>query len=123
MHNKQTKRSIGNETEARAIEFLKSQGYEIIARNLNFKVSEIDCIAFDPVKNEVVFIEIRGRRSGNSWENALESLNFKKQRKLALAIQRFIQLNPQTQYPIRVDFLCWDGNNWQWVKNLFLPVR
>ena len=121
--NKNTKRWIGQETETRAIEYIKQQGYEIVAQNINFKVSEIDCIAFDPIKKEMIFFEIRGRQYGRSFERALESMGFKKQRKLLLAIQRFLQLNPYMRYPIRVDFLCWDGRQWQWIKNLFLPLR
>ena len=56
-HNK----NIGELGENVACEFLIKNGYKIICRNYRNKYGEIDIIA--SFKNEVVFIEVKTRKS------------------------------------------------------------
>lgn len=51
----------GDEGEDIAVEFLLKKGFEIIERNYRFEKGEIDIIAKD--KNEIVFIEVKTRKS------------------------------------------------------------
>lgn len=52
---------IGKFGEDEALKYLKQKGYKILERNFSCKRGEIDIIAID--KNEIVFIEIKSRRS------------------------------------------------------------
>lgn len=52
---------IGRKGEELASEFLTDKGYTIIERNFECKTGEIDIIAFDNKKEELVFIEVKTR--------------------------------------------------------------
>ena len=58
MHGLNTK-NIGNKGENIACEYLKKQGYKIIARNLYIGKSELDIIAKDG--KTLVFVEVKTR--------------------------------------------------------------
>ena len=73
------KDNIGKLGENFAEEYLKRRGYEIISRNYHSRYGEIDIIARD---NEyIVFVEVKTRKSG-SIVRGIESVDFKKQRKI-----------------------------------------
>ena len=50
---------FGEEGEKRAAKFLKSMGYKIIARNVQFSIGEIDLIA--RIDKTIVFVEVKTR--------------------------------------------------------------
>ncbi len=53
---------IGAEGEVLAVDYLVSQGYEVIARNVRYRFGEIDIVARD--RDEIVFAEVRTRSLG-----------------------------------------------------------
>ncbi|MBU0578258.1 YraN family protein [Patescibacteria group bacterium] len=57
------KKEIGKKGEEMAIDYLKKNGYEILDTNYQKREGEIDLIAYDPVSDEIVFIEVKTRRS------------------------------------------------------------
>jgi putative endonuclease len=55
--------SLGAAGEARAVQFLQDEGFQILDRNVRLGTHEIDIIAFDPTNNELVFVEVKTRAS------------------------------------------------------------
>lgn len=53
--------AFGKDGEDRAVSFLRSKGYRILARNFRTKFGEIDIICRD--KNCLVFVEVKTRSS------------------------------------------------------------
>lgn len=51
----------GKKGEEYSVQFLQDNGYTIIERNFECKTGEIDIIAFDNQKEELVFIEVKTR--------------------------------------------------------------
>lgn len=54
---------LGKRGENIAASFLKKHGYTIITTRFLKRVGEIDVIAHDPQTNEVVFVEVKTRRT------------------------------------------------------------
>lgn len=52
---------IGKKGEDYSAKLLEDEGYTIIERNFECKTGEIDIIAFDNKKEELVFIEVKTR--------------------------------------------------------------
>lgn len=57
------KKTIGQEGEDIAAEFLVKTGFELIERNYRFSHGEIDIIARDNSNNYLVFIEVKTRKN------------------------------------------------------------
>ena len=72
----------------------------------------------------VVFVEVRYRRH-SGWGGALESVDWRKQEKLILAAQFFLQKEPRwSQSPCRFDVVVIEGDPGhetplRWLKNAF----
>lgn len=95
----------------------------LIARNYRRKVGEIDLIfeeerlaAPSSEKYEIVFVEVR-YRGPHSWQSGIESVGFRKRRRLSLAIRSFLAHYRGPASSVRVDILAWDGTNWEYVPN------
>jgi Holliday junction resolvase-like predicted endonuclease len=89
------------------------------------KRGEIDLIFLESTANaqwELVFIEVRSRKSGESWETAEESLSGLKRRYLKTAMELFLWREshrlPSNLTAMRFDFLAWDGVSWNWTKDV-----
>lgn len=121
MFNLASKRSFGNELENFAAEQLKQQGCQIVDKNFNCKLGEIDIILMD---NEVlVFVEVRYRKQ-NSFGGAVASVDNKKQRKLVKAASLYLQIKKITnRYPCRFDVFAIQGEpqrlKFDWIKDAF----
>lgn len=76
------KRKTGAEYEARAAEYLKGAGYEILERNYRNHFGEIDIIARDVKKDVIVYAEVKYRSSGD-FGTSLEAVDYRKQRKIS----------------------------------------
>lgn len=87
------RRRVGQAAEALAETYLHRQGWEIVARNVYFRVGELDIIAVDA--GVLVFVEVRGRWT-RSGMRAADSVGVTKQRKLTMAAQ--LWLNRHAQY-------------------------
>lgn len=70
-------RATGAYYEKEIAEYLKEQGYEIVAMNYRCRMGEIDIIAKDG--EYLVFVEVKYRRSDERG-NPGEAVNLKKQR-------------------------------------------
>ncbi len=64
------KQTLGKFGENKACSYLEKNNYKIIERNFRCKQGEIDIIAKDLTKNELVFIEVKTRISFNFGQPA-----------------------------------------------------
>ncbi len=113
--------SIGGRTEKAALEYLHSQGCQLVERNVRFRVGEIDLVVRHG--HCLVFVEVRGRAE-NSLESAETALPLAKRLKLWRAIESYLLRMPAGARndfrEIRVDFLSTNGREWFWYRNIEL---
>ena len=81
---------LGQTGEDLACYYLSNLGYEIIQRNFRYRKGEIDIIAKD--KDEVVFIEVKTRSSGDYGEPA-EAVTARKKKHIFRTAQLFLKIN------------------------------
>lgn len=79
--------AFGKQGENLAVEYLLEEGYEILERNWRFKHTEVDIIARD--RDQLVIAEVK-TRTGNSWGEPYTAVDFRKQRSLIFAAERYI---------------------------------
>ena len=89
------RQTAGREAEAYALRHLQKQGLSLITQNWTCRRGELDLVMLDG--DTVVFVEVRYRRH-SGWGGALESVDFRKQEKLTLAAQSFLQ--KEAQWPM-----------------------
>ncbi len=112
-------RDIGTAMELKALNFLRKQGLELLQRNFNTRMGEIDLIMTD--QDTLVFIEVRYRQNQN-YGSALESVNFTKQQKLIKTAQYFLQTQKHYQkLHCRFDVIAFskDNNRPEWIRSAF----
>ena len=71
-------KTLGDQGETCAVEYLRRQGCHILTRNYRTKLGEIDIIADD--HGTLVFIEVKTRRSSHYGLPA-EAVHYRKQQK------------------------------------------
>ena len=76
------RRALGRRGEALAEAHLRRLGFRILARNLHGRHAELDLLALEG--KTLCFVEVRSRR-GRDFGSAAESIDRRKQRRLALA--------------------------------------
>ncbi|MCR5605516.1 MAG: YraN family protein [Treponema sp.] len=103
---KKSTKKVGNAGEDKAVDYLKANGYKIVARNWQKRGGEIDIIA---EQGEVlVFVEVKTLPSGNI-EMLAHELNIRKQKRILETSKRFLQNNRQyNDSIIRFDVLVVD---------------
>lgn len=97
-------KTLGKEGEKKAIEFLTRQGYQIIEKNYRKRTGEIDIIAFDPSQSEIVFIEVKTRRSLN-FGYPEESVNNKKIKKIIETAEQWLEDKKSSGKEWRIDII------------------
>ncbi|WP_109511384.1 YraN family protein [Pseudomonas ovata] len=112
----------GREAEAWALRYLLQQGLTLIETNWSCRRGELDLVMLDG--DTVVFVEVRYRRY-KGWGGALQSVDARKQEKLVMAAQLFLQQAPHwAEHPCRFDVLAIEGEPDQavplnWLRNAF----
>ncbi len=104
----------GWEAEERALQYLLSQGLALLTRNFRCRGGEIDLIMQQG--RELVFVEVRFRSSA-SHGGALASVTSRKQARLVLAAQVFLQRYRQLP-ACRFDVIAIDGSVLHWLKGV-----
>jgi putative endonuclease len=110
----------GKEGERIAANFLKKSGYRIIETNFRCAIGEIDIIAWD--KNELVFIEVKTRTSGELGfpEQAVGIKKQKKMSQLALwYLQKKNTKDTATRFDVLAIMILPAGNEIKLIKNAF----
>jgi len=116
-----TTRSIGQETETLACQYLQKQGLKLLERNFHGPCGELDIIMTD--KTSLVFIEVRYRKNDNFGSGA-ETIQPGKQKKLHKTALFYLQTKPgYADKPARFDVISISGSNKEhninWIKNAF----
>lgn len=110
--------SDGAQAEQLAAEFLEHHGLRVIERNYRCRQGELDLILYDGAT--LVFAEVRLRTSA-AFGGAVASITAKKQRRVVLAAQHYLQCLKRTP-PCRFDVVLFDrleANALQWIKDAF----
>lgn len=98
------KKEIGNLGEELAIRYLQQVDYRILERNFECRQGEIDIIAVDQVKKELVFIEVKTRRNF-LFGNPIDAVSDTKKTHFLKAIKYYLfKRNLQEEF-IRVDVI------------------
>ena len=117
-----TRLNAGREAEAYALQHLQQHGLQLIAQNWSCKRGELDLVMLDG--DTVVFVEVRYRRH-SAWGGAIESVDFRKQQKVVLAAQLFLQ--KETRWAdsacrfdvVAVEGAAYCGSPLNWIKHAF----
>jgi putative endonuclease len=101
--------------EERACELLRSEGYEIVARNWRCRSGEIDIVARDgPV---LAFIEVKSRRSA-AFGGPEGAVHRAKQQRIIATARTFLSA-AQCELPIRFDVVTFLGARSQLYRDAF----
>lgn len=107
------KQLAGDAGEERALHYLQQHGLTLVTRNFRCKGGEIDLILQD--RADLVFVEVR-QRASSSYGGAAASVTARKQARLVIAAQTFLQ-----RYRIppgcRFDVIAIDADRIDWLKN------
>lgn len=82
--------SYGEAGETLATRFLSDNGYTILERNLRINTYEVDIIALDPHRTELVFIEVK-RRASAAFGDPEQAVTYKKIRSMRAVAHAFLQ--------------------------------
>ncbi len=113
----------GQAAEERALAYLKARGFALVERNFRCRLGEIDLVMLHG--RSLVFVEVRSRT--NRFVSAAESVDFRKQQKLARAAGFFLLRRPAFRHhPVRFDVVALDGPSpdryaIQWLRDAFRP--
>lgn len=98
------KQVIGKWGENLACQYLETNHYHIVAKNFFCRQGEIDIVAKDIVKNELVFVEVK-TRSNLKYGIPSEAVNGFKQKHIKQVVNYYIHQNHLENVPIRVDVI------------------
>ncbi|MDE2512232.1 MAG: YraN family protein [Elusimicrobia bacterium] len=109
----------GQKAEDQAAAFLQAQGYRLVERNFRAKVGEIDLIMRDG--DEIVFVEVRARRS-HGFGGAAASVDGAKRRKVTRTAALWLQAR-SWDGPCRFDVVALDGAKIEHIPDAFTADR
>lgn len=91
---------LGDFGETATENYLRQQGWHILARQVRYAGAELDIVAKDG--DTVVFVEVKTRRNlGHGLPS--QAVNFRKQRQIAKAAQIFLDRHNLWDKPCRFD--------------------
>jgi putative endonuclease len=102
-----TKQETGRYGEQVAADYLRQQGFVVIARNVRTPFGELDLIAHD--QDILVFVEVKLRRS-RRFGKPEEALTWRKRMHLANAIASYLNDDHVTG-PYRLDVIALEERN------------
>ena len=98
------RQEIGRWGENLACKYLEQNNYKIIERNFLCRQGEIDIIAEDRNKKEVVFLEVK-TRSNLKYGNPAEAVNKQKQKHIQQVAKYYIYKRNIGNLAIRIDVI------------------
>lgn len=97
--------NLGKESEKIAFSYLKKNKFKILNQNWRSgRFGEIDLIAEDINTKEIVFVEVKSRKT--SISHAKELVTDKKQAKLYKLAKSYLYLNKKLGLPCRFDVIA-----------------
>lgn len=119
--NNINKRSVGNEYEERAVDYLVKSGVKILKRNFRSRFGEIDIIGRD--KEYLVFYEVKYKKSTLKGYPE-EAVNINKMKKICKVSDYYRLINGIGEDSfIRFDVLSLTDNDCKHIKNAFSYVK
>ena len=114
------KKARGKKGELIAKSYLEKCGYIIMTQNYFSRWGEIDLIARDIFLSTIIFIEVKSFKK-NSMVHPLESITLKKQEKIKLTAEIYIQENGLDAFDFRFDVLSIINSKIdQYIENAFI---
>jgi putative endonuclease len=115
------RRQRGLQSEQLAAAYLQGRGVVLVARNLRCKAGELDLVGLD--NGVLAVIEVR-QRGSQEFGGALQSVTWRKQRKIIRAARYFLQRQAEWHgRAMRFDVLAVEGppgaQHLHWVKDAF----
>lgn len=108
------KQADGDAGEERALRYLEKQGLKLVERNFRCKGGEIDLVMQDGAA--LVFVEVR-KRAGTGFGGAAASVTSRKQGRLVIAAQTFLQ-RYRMPPPCRFDVVAINATALDWLQNV-----
>lgn len=100
------KMSFGKIGEHVAEKFLIANNYKILQKNVYFREGEIDIVAFEVDRREIVFVEVK-TRSSNFFGEPEDSVTHEKKMKILKAAIKFLNLAREIHYKSwRIDVIA-----------------
>ncbi len=96
--------TLGRYGENLACNYLLKNNYKIIERNFRCKQGEIDIIALDKIKKELVFIEVK-TRSNFHFGRPVQSVDINKQKHIINCSKYYIYKNNLINTFLRYDII------------------
>ncbi|MBS3896158.1 YraN family protein [Silanimonas sp.] len=111
-------RRRGDAAEEAALQLLRAAGLVLLARNLRFKVGELDLVMREG--STLVIVEVR-RRQHAGWGDALASIDRGKARRLVRATEALLQRQPRwASGACRFDVVAFDAElTPHWLRGAF----
>ncbi len=107
----------GDRAEDQALDHLQRAGLRLIARQVAFRVGEIDLIMAEGAT--IVFVEVRRRRS-SAFGGAAASISAAKRRRITRAAQVWLQTHHGDRWPdCRFDVCAIDAETLEWIRGAF----
>lgn len=97
------RQQYGHKSESAAVDFLRRNGYRILARNYRTRLGEIDVIAKDG--DTIVFVEVKARRS-NRYGPPKAAVTPAKQRKISMVALQYLKDAQLTDTSARFDVVA-----------------
>jgi putative endonuclease len=105
----------GDAAEQAACEMLRRHGLRILARQVCYRVGELDVVARDGTT--VVFVEVRSRTRPGM---AAASIDPFKRRRVRLAAQQYLQWRFGDHWPVcRFDVVIAEADRLEWLRAAF----
>lgn len=95
---------LGHQGELLAEDELIKKGYLILEQHYLKRVGEIDLIAFDQKEKEIVFVEVKTRRT-DTFGYPEEAVTEKKLEKLEKTALSWLEENKKLDNPWRIDIM------------------
>ena len=100
-----TNGAVGNYGEGVATRLLTARGYVVIARNWRCSDGEIDIVMRDPRRDELVFVEVKTRRS-NRYGHPAEAVVGMKLARLRRLAARWLTEHEERAGGVRIDVVA-----------------
>lgn len=109
----------GAREEQLALDYLCARGQKLVTRNFRAKTGELDLVMREG--DMLVVVEVR-KRSYSAFGGGAESVDARKQRRLAQTAQIFIATHPQlADSALRFDVVAFDADDrMEWIQNAFV---
>ncbi len=98
-------KELGHQGEEIVEDYLIKKGYLILENNYLKRVGEIDLIVFDPKKEELVFVEVKTRRT-STFGYPEEAVTLKKLGKIEKTALNWLKENGKLDHPWRIDIVA-----------------